>query len=524
MRALALSVTVAALGCTPRPAAWSQALAVDGPHRVGGQAMWVDETRGEVFALDPSASPPSVGSIAAGRGATAVFETPAHDRLLVLTPGREATKPGEMPEPPRLTVIAPGPTVQRAFTLHAAFDQVAISPDGALAIAYFGATAPSSPAVFRNPNELDLVDLTTDGRDDNDPAGPNPRVRTIRSLGSAPIAVVFSPPLEIPAGAAPRTLAVVLATGYLTFLDLTNPTRSEITVPLAPAGDATTITPEQVLFATAPPTVYVRADGASDLFALALDAHPTTDPAANDYLPSVNQPSTGVVPRDMITYRDAAGAWVLTADESQDMALISVDTGDFAVIPVGAPVDAILAVPPDAPTTAILFSRAQPSAEVHFVDLARLATDGQRAVSLRPLARPVHDLVAVPGGAQVVVMHDDSRTVVSILDLGPHRTDTPILGNVPLESFDFSSDAYLLGVAAGLLRLGVLDLGTLNPLDVRLDFAPKRVMALDGAVVVDHGAPEGLVTVLPSPAADRDQARVLDGFLLRGILDQEMED
>jgi hypothetical protein len=53
--------------------------------------------------------------------------------------------------------------------------------------------------------------------------------RTIRSFGSVPAQVVFSPSLNLPDGA--RTLAVILSQGFVTLLDLDHPTRPEITVP-----------------------------------------------------------------------------------------------------------------------------------------------------------------------------------------------------------------------------------------------------------------------------------------------------
>jgi hypothetical protein len=529
---VAACVGLLAAGCGQAPAIWSSPLAMSAPMRVGASVMWVDTTRGLVFALDPAASPPSVKRVAVGRGASFASPSPARDTLLLLTPGREALLIGQQAEDPALTVVAPppsgtggAPSIARTYPLKAPFDRLAVSPDGALAVAYFSDSPASDPRYFRNPNELAVIDLGAP------PSATNPSFRTIRSLGAAPLGVVFSPPLAIPSGASDRrTIALVLSPNYLTLIDLAHLDRPEITVPLVADGSDATVTPAQVIFdaqgadATAAPTVYVRADGSDDIYALALEARATMDPMENDWLPHLNQPSAGATPRDMLFYRDAGSAFLLLATDGGQLALIDAATSEFATIDVGAPVDAILPVPAAEPTMAILYSRASPQSFVHFLDLAGLDTRRERNLSPRTLARPVHELVPVPGDQQLLVLHDDTRTVISILDLGPRRTDTPILGQVPLGSFDFVGVGYLVAVSDGLARLGVLDLTTLNPTDFRLDATPRRVVAVGNQLVVDHGVPEGMATVVPAPTATRDEATVLWGFFLDGVLAERLED
>jgi len=134
----------------------------------------------------------------------------------------------------------------------------------------------------------------------------------------------------------------------------------------------------------------------------------------------------------------------------------------------------------------------------------------------------------VPGGAQALVVHDDARAVVSLVDLiGENHTDTPIAGSLPLASFDFVGQAQLVGVAPGLSRLGVLDLTSLHPVNVRLDHAPKRVLVAGSTLVIDHGSAAGMVTLLRSAdamAGDREAGRVVWGVLLDKLLDSDLED
>ena len=49
-------------------------------------------------------------------------------------------------------------------------------------------------------------------------------------------------------------------------------------------------------------------------------------------------------------------------------------------------------------------------------------------------------------------------------------------------------------------------------------------MAIDSTVVVDHGAPLGLITILPSIAAQREDARVLWGVFADELLNDELSD
>ncbi len=515
-----------AAGCGERARLWGVPLAVQGPLKAGGQALWVDGTRGAVFALSPGegGAAPSLASGALPRNASFVAPTPAGDLLLVLSRGKEAIYRDQSAEEPGLSVLRPSagaaPELVRFYPLAAGLDRLAVAGDGKQAVAY-SSGAPGQAGVFHNPNEVALLDLTQ-------PPGPeNPVRRTVRSFGSAPIGVVFSPPMPIPAPSGPaHSLALVLAKGYLTFLDLGHPSRREITVPLVKPESSESVTPAQVLFSRE--TVFVRADGASDLYSLTLAARTPQAPDENDFLPSINQPSSGRTPLDVALFRDQKRDLLLTANASGDLALIDAATSQFSLIPVGSPVDTLLLTPREEPTLALVYSKRSPAPRIHFVELKGLADGLTKNLTTRKLDQAVHQLVATPDGKQALVVHNDARTVVSILDLvGEHHTVSPIHGQLPLGSFDFASGAagsYLVGVSAGLSRLGLLDLANLHTADLRLDSSPSRVLALGDRILVDHGAPEGRVTVVPRAGASRDECQVLSGFLLAGLLDRELED
>ena len=237
---------------------------VEGPFRLGERVAWIDRTHGRAHLLDPTVTPPKTQVAKLPPGATFIGQTKARDALFVLTPGREARRRDDKPEAPALTVVRPsaeGLDASRVYPLAAPFDRVAIGADGRAAVAYFSEGA-SSDAYFRNPNELALIDLSA-------PAGDqNPIFRTIRSLGASPAGVLISPPLKL--AGRERSILVVVARGYLTLLDLDRRDRPEITVPHGSPESAAKIVPEEVVFDPPTATLFVRAQGTADVFALSL--------------------------------------------------------------------------------------------------------------------------------------------------------------------------------------------------------------------------------------------------------------
>ncbi len=526
---LVLILLSLAPACGERADLWETSLQITGPYQVANQALWVDSTRGLVFAIDPGATSPAVQTQTIRRNATFCLSSPAGDNLFILTSGKENRLKDQTAEEPGLTIIKPipngAPEVVRFYPISGAFDRLAVSGDGKLAVAYYS-TNQNTGTVFRNPNELALLDLT------QDPGPDNPVLRTIRSFGSAPLGVVFSPEMPIPApNGVTRTLAVILADNNLTFLDMTQRKRKEITVPLAQPESNQTVKPQQVTFSPLTGTVLVRAEGVEDIFALSLGPAAKKDlaPEDNDYWPSINQPSAGKTAQDMILFSDGGKDWILTANASQDLALIEAATSQFSIIPVGEPVDAILPVPADNPTLAVIYSQRQPQSRIHFLTLKDIAKNLENNLISRNLEQPVHQLVAMPNAQQALVVHDNHRTVASILDLvGTYHTITPLQGEFPLESFDFveseSQGAFLVGVSAKISRLGLLNLTQLHPRDLRLDDYPQKVIALGEHIIVDHGQPQGLVTIIPTPLAGREESHQLWGIFMTDLLDRELKD
>ena len=519
---LLIAATLMFGACGDRAKLWDDQLKTMGPYKVASQVFWIDATRGLVFALAPGKTP-TMQAAPMRRNALFAAASPNGKELLVLTAGKEARLKDQQAEDAGLSVIRPGSdgkaTVAAFYVMTAGFNRLVVGDGGKHAVAYHGAG--QTTGVFKNPNEVALIDLSAA------PGTGNPVLRTLRSLGGeAPLGVAFSPNMAVPApSGARRTLAVIQAVNQLTLLDMSNPGRAEITVPLAKLGGSAKVSPKEVLFSTGTGTIFVRGQGSPDVYALRLAAKKPSGSKGNDFAPVINQPSSGKVVEDMVLFSDGGKDVILTANSSNDLSLIDADTSQFSTIEVGEYVDTILAVPAAKPTLALVYSRKFPRSRIHFVTLKELAKNLEKNLVSRNMAKPVHQLVATSDASQALVVHNDKRTVISVLDLaGQHHTVSPIQGQLGLTSYDFTRSPYLVGVSPKLNRLGILDLANLHPRDLRLDHPPQQVLAIGDTIVVDHKAPHGLITVVPGPASRRADCHVLWGFLLDGMLSRELVD
>ncbi len=520
--ALFTVVALALAGCGDRADVWTEELKILGPYKVGTNAVWVDTTRGMLFVLDGSKSEPGVKWIRVKRNASFVLPSPTGKELLILSAGAEALRKDQTEEKPGLTQVSldGGAKVKRFYPMTGALNRLVVSKDGRHAVGFNLSSGAAGSGVFSNPNEIAVIDLSKDAA-----SGTNPRMRTLRSFGTSPAGVVISPQMAVPASAKDkRTLAVVLANNQLNLLDLSNPERSEITVPLTTLGTSASVKPMEVLFSTTTGSIFVRATGAQDLYALQLVGKTAASPKQNDFLPIINQPGSGKTTRDMVLVSDGGKDLILTANASKDLSLIEAATSQSSLINLGEEVDTILPLPPKKPTVALIYSRSSPQARVHFLTLKDLSQNLKKNLASRTLNQPVHQVVTSDDGQHAMVVHNSTRTVISVLDMGQHHTISPIQGQVSLGSYDFTKSPYLVGASPNLKQLGMLDLSNLHPRNLRLDHSPGKVLALGDAVLVDHGAPEGRVTLVPHPKAERDACRELWGFMYSGLLDTELSD
>lgn len=521
---LALVVVVVA-GCADnRPLVWDRTRTVLGPIPLKTQVAYVDSALDRVTLLDLLGDAPAISTVRIGRNALYAVPSSDRHRLFVITRGEEAIHAGQIDQQPLFWMIDTQhpENAPAAYTIGSPFDRVAVSPDNTIAIAYFSASGPDAAGYFRNPNELAVIDLTR-------PAdGTNPVLKTIRSFGSVPTGITLSPPIAVPGAidGDPRTFAFVLSSNNLTVLDTSHPDRREISIRLDLGGQA--VVPRQVVFAAHTPTAYVRSDNARDVLQIVLEPDQPADPAGNDFRPLLAELGAGGGPTDIAVYDDPTGRRYLLAATPNTgvVVVIDADTGQFRSIPVADPIDRILLFPTGAdvsPNQALLASIGAKLPRLYALDLVHIADPlTQPQVGRITLDKPVRDVVPVPDRNLAMIVHDDNRTVLGLLDMATQST-SPLLGVGRLDSYDFSPDgSHLIGATTNVSRVGFVALDNLHPTDFRLDDPPTKVLSTANAkIFVDHGDPRGHATIIPSPTATRDQALVLDGFLLDHLLDTE---
>lgn len=532
MRTMSLSTLLAALaalsqaGCDDRHVAWDRDRAVIGPIPMKDQVAYIDSARDRAIVVDTATAVPQTARYRIGRSAIFATTTPDQRRLAVITRGEEAVVRGQVDEEPTLWLIDTTDDASEpvAYPVGSPFDRLAVSADGRIAVAYFSDAGPDETGFFRNPNEMAIIDLTRDAADDN------PVLKTVRSFGSVPDGVVLSPAMAVPGAddATPRVFAFVLALNNVTIIDATYPDRDEVSIRLDQAGSA--VRPREVVFAPNTATAYLRSDNASDVLEILLsyDAPTEGNPRSNDYRPSLAELGAGGGPADIAIYDDAdARRLVLAATpDTREIIVIDADTAQFATVSTPDPIDRVILFPEGegvVPQVALLASIGSRLNRVHLLSLGGITDDLVTPdFTTVELDQPVFDVQPVPGRELGMIVHDDDRTVLGLLDVIIGSV-SPLQGVGRLDSYDFSVDGgYLLGATDGVPRIGLLELDNLHPSDVRLDDDPAVVFALtNGAIYVDHGDPFGRATVIPSPEARRSDAHVVNGFLLAGLLDQE---
>lgn len=524
-RLLLAALTLAGcwMGEDDRARVWDRTRTVIGPVPLKAQVAYVDSALDRVTLIDLVDDHPQLHHVQVGRRAAYAIPSPDRHRLFVITRGEEAIHAGEVDQAPLFWVIdTDHPDVApTAYAIGSPFDRVAVSPDGTRAIAYFSAAGPDDEGFFRNPNELAVIDLASP------PSDANPVLDTIRSFGSVPTGIALSPPMAI-AGAidpSPRTFAFVLSTNNLTVLDTAHPDRREISIRLDVAGS--TVTPQEVVFAPNTASAYVRSDGARDVLQVLLQpANPDPGSAQNDFRPVLAELGAGGGPSDIAVYDDASGKrYILAATpDTGEIVVIDADTAQFRSIPMADPIDRILLFPQGeglVPHEALLASVGSHLARVGVLALDDLQDPlTQARLDTILLDKPIRDVVPVPDRDLAMLVHDDDRTVLGLLDIETKST-SPLLGVGRLDSYDFSPDgSHLIGATAGVSRVGFLALDNLHPTDFRLDDLPTKVIATaNGKIFVDHGQPLGEATIIPSPTATRADATVLSGFLTADLLD-----
>jgi hypothetical protein len=519
-----LALATTACWTDDRPLVWERQRTIIGPIPMKAQIAYVDSALDRVTLVDVEHDAPTITKRDIGRNAIYAVPSPDRHALFVITRGEEAIHAGQIDQAPKFwmldTLHADVPAV--AYEIGSPFDRVAVSPDNKIAVAYFSASGPDAAGYFRNPNELAVIDLSRPPGDDN------PTLKTIRSFGSVPEGITLSPPMIVPGSldTSARTFAFILSPNNLTVLDASHPDRREVSIRLDLGGAA--VIPKQVVFAPNTSSAYVRSANARDVLQLLLVWDPPATSNSIDFRPLLAELGAGGGPTDFAVYDNIDQRRYLLAatPNTGEVVVIDADTAQFRSIKVSDPIDRILLFPTGLdtpPKKALLASIGAKLKRFYVLDLEHIEDPlTQVRLTRIDLDKTVRDVVPVPGRDLAMIVHDDNRTVLGLLDMDTEST-SPLLGVGRLDSYDFSPDgSHLIGATNSISRVGFVALDNLHPTDFRLDDPPTKVLSTANAkIFVDHGDPRGHATIIPSPGASRDQAIVLDGFLTLNLLDKE---
>jgi hypothetical protein len=533
MRLPLVTLALLAAACDSWGPAYQQAWSVLPPVALDGRVAFVETTNARAFILDPAdlSARPRIEALPASP--VVAVRRSGHDDLIVLSRG-ERGGVGVAPEGAALTVLSADPARPPvSVALASRFARIDQSADGRFVLASFGDTPPAGEALF-NPNELAVIDLGA-----TNPASKTvATARTLRSYGTVPAAVTFSPPMKLAGG--PRTLAVIFAENFVTRLDVEHPTRPEITIGLTlPPDDRRTLRPAQVVFDPDDPALYLRATGANDIYALRLVAVPDAERTAdgNDFRPALSLLAAGTGPADMALYDSSDGRRLLVVSPgSTDASVIDAHTSRSTRIPLDAPANRILLFDAAAPGDvtirphALLIGPGLSASAISFLDLDQLEVQRARNLDSRPMGAAAAQAFFFRERGQALVLHRPQAGApgLSVIDLS-RRTVAPIFAETAPTQVTLgpaASDKVWIGSAESE-RLGFVSLASLSPGEVRLDDPVAAVLPVphpsDGRprVVVVHPSTAGSLTVLDADHPDRASARTVAGFLLTDLLDRE---
>ena len=445
------------------------------------------------------------------------------DEALVLCRGRRADSK-HAAEPAALVAVS-GNARSRTYQLGNPFGQLIQSEDGRYVFLLKGE---QSGRLLDNPNEVAIVDLDAAPKDSGAVT-----LRTLRSFGDSPRAVIFSPMMAI--AGEDRRLAVILSDTNVTLLDLDHLERRETTVQLTSEGSASVV-PSQVTFNTNAPEIYVRATGSSDVYVFNLSARAEGDTSdddepRNDFRPFIDQLGVVGAPSDMALYSSGAGNRLLVLSGGQagsvgSASVVDASTSNVTAVALPSPASQALTFTSTSPRDqmtrprALLYSPG--STQLLFLDLEDLEERGSRNLETLSLQQPIKELVPMLEEGRVLILHDDQR--VSLIDLAG-RTVSPITTSVRLDQALFDHERRRLWVGPqGQNFLGWLELDTGDTretlLDARIDHVVPLLDGGHGYIAVLHPSRLGYLTVLDADDPTRESARSVRGFLAAGLLDR----
>lgn len=494
-------------------------------------------------------------------------------RLFVLSNGA-AKRTNSSDEPPSVSVVDGGgwrpasltttpsesvhhsPFVLARYRLDSPAQKVDVDPFGEYAVIRVGG------AVVSNPNQLLLVKLPPADADEEVPSSDGDLVaKTIRSFGSEPQQIMFTPKLQFPDGE--RRLLVVQTAREIALIDLEHP-EAEITVQLASGSQGGTPAPAEVIYhdnqllsadsATVStekryPIFAIRLanDSAVQVLTFSPGAPGTVTTASGtvatknlDFLVNVNLPDAGGVPSDIDffwTEVNGSSALRLAAlvPSKKSAALIDPVTSHAEQVDFGAMFDSMVRVTdevgnePKTSDVALLWSAREK--KIGFWNLASTGTSAYRSLESYPVDFPVTSVTSITrdlsgvgtdfGGYKLLRSNDNAQEIY-VLKLAERQTaPLHVLSNA---SVGVSPDGQRLWVfSKGSTQFAAASFSDLVPSNISVE---RPISALydvaqaeqgKRAVIAFHDEGNLGVTVLDAAHPDSTDTRFYSGLLLGGL-------
>ena len=517
---LSLSLLAVAPACGEHHP-FDEPLAISEPTATRSSVTWYDEARDELLVVRPGDDSLALHRVPIGDERTLVRwtrSTVEGDALLMmLVP---ATDKVEDVDDTLVIVPTDGDGEPQEIPVVAPFSSVELSPDGRLAVLYFGGNDGGNG--LQNANQVAIVDL----------AAGTVRDLTLNGFGGQLQSVHFTnhdsaeTPSTIRIGGADREVLAFLAESEVVLVDVADPTADQVSVNFRDAAFSPSETLLRVgndLFDN--PVLFLRGDGGSDVAMLTLVDQPDEATGTPGFTAQVSLLPVGGPATDFIAYDGATAPYLITVNPTTgSLVFTDIRTQQGFEVPLPGEASRIalrdLLTPQGPVKQAIAWAKG--GGAVHTLRL----DDIEGA-----LGRSPERLDVQTGIEQLVVLDNDRALVGSGLDLYvldfAQLQVTPLRSNVAYDpaTSALENDRLLLGTP-GQTWVSTVDLQTLDPESMVLDDKIGEFYYLPdpGKLVVVHPDLTGHVSVADALAPKRSTTYSVWGVFFENVLERPEEE
>lgn len=557
-------------GCGGRPDKWDASLpsAVESIGLSGSVAVRDDPLDRILMLTSPKERGLATKALQVGKNVTHWEADPRRQRLFVLAAGVQPRRNRD-DELPSITLVDGGrpglpPFVVARYTLSDPPSAIHVDPEGEYAVVMTGG------GVVQNPNELLLLELPpADAKKPIADEGTALTAKTIRSFGSSPQAISFTPSMRFPDGE--RRLLIVQTEQEIALIDLAHPDQ-EVTVKLSePLAGQVASKPLEVTFhdnqpdelglprdENRYPLIAIRMAGESTIPFLSFEP-PSAAPADEDtpietngvgFQVTVNLAEARAVPSDIdFFWTEVNGAPEIRlaallqapVDGKNQAAMIDPIANRTEFVDVGAGYAQMTRITDEAATKsrtsdiALLWGPAVTS--VAFWELGTTGSDGHRSIEAHQVGMSVQSVTAItrddtaPEGSDydfghLKILQGAQANEFYVLDLIARQTSpmlTPTSSDVTIALAPDGQRAWV--AEPWSTRFASLRFSDLHPTTLEVERPVTAVHDIaqaddveQRAVLVLHGDGASLgVTVLDATDPDTADTRFYGGILLGGL-------